>query len=89
MAITHGMNVDEVDRLGRYLQQQQGRINDIIREINSRVDGAGWVGPDAQKFKKDWWPQHRGKLTQIGKDLHGFGTSAINNASDQKAISGR
>ncbi|MGN6696344.1 MAG: WXG100 family type VII secretion target [Aquihabitans sp.] len=89
MALTHGMNVEEVKSLGNFLKSKKGQIEGIINEINGKVNGAGWEGPDAQKFKGEWWPEHRNHLKQIGEALDGFGQSALNNASDQEAASGR
>jgi surface antigen len=45
------------------------------------------VGPDATKFKNDWWPGHRTRLQQLRTDLEGFGQSAHNNASEQETAS--
>lgn len=87
--ITHGMNPDEVDRLGRELQRIAGEIDQMLNTLNTRVGQTTWVGPDADTFKNQWWPGHRSKLHQIREDLRGFGQSAINNASEQRQVSGR
>ena len=78
--LSHGMNVEEVKNLGRSLQDAKNRIEALIREIEGKVNGAGWEGPDARRFKNEWWPQHRQHMHQIGEQLHGFGQSAMNNA---------
>lgn len=87
MALTHGMNIEEVRALGQFLQQKKGEIEGIINQIEAKVSSAGWEGPDAQRFKGDWWPKHKGNLQQMGEELHGFGQSALNNASAQEQAS--
>lgn len=87
MALTHGMNIEEVRALGQFLQQQKGVIEGIINQIESKVSAAGWEGPDAQRFKGEWWPKHKAALQQTGEELHGFGQSALNNASAQEQAS--
>ena len=89
MAVTHGMNVEEVRALGRKLQAMQGEIDGIIGRLNAEVNGTTWVGPDATEFKGTWWPEHQKRLRQMGTDLNGFGQSAMNNASAQEQASGR
>ena len=89
MALTHGMNIEEVRALGDQLQQKQSQIQQLISQIESRVNSAGWEGPDANRFKHEWWPQHRTNLQKIGEELRGFGTSALNNASEQEGVSNR
>lgn len=88
MAITHGMNPEEVNNLGVFLQNDVvSRITGIINDLNSRVSNTTWVGPDAVAFKDQWWPEHRNQLKAISDQLHGFGQSAKNNASEQTDVS--
>lgn len=87
MAITHGMNPEEVQKLGDDLQNFAQNIAAMIKQIESKISHTTWVGPDAHAFKDQWWPGHRASLQRIQTDLHGFGQSAKNNASEQKDIS--
>lgn len=89
--ISHGMNVADVRNLGFRLQRHYAEsIRGLMREIEGMVNGttSTWVGPDADAFRS-WWPEKRAALNMIAEDLHGFGQSAINNASDQETASGR
>ena len=81
--ISHGMNVAEVRDLGTRLKQISQQITDMANTLNAKVNDTSWVGADAQRFKNEWWPQHRARLTQLRTDLDGFGQSAMNNASEQ------
>lgn len=85
--ISHGMNVGEVKDLGNRLKSISQQINDTVNALNAKVNNTSWVGPDATKFKNDWWPQHRQHLQKMVQDLNGFGQSALNNASDQENVS--
>ncbi len=87
MAMTHGMNVAEVKALGTQLKTISQQINDSVNKLNGKVTNTSWIGPDATKFKNDWWPQHRSQLQKMVNDLAGFGQSALNNASEQENVS--
>lgn len=85
--VTHGMNVEEVEVLGRRLQNVAQDFERWAQDLERLVLGVAWAGPDADMFKRSWWPQHRGRLKTVTEDLHGFGQSAINNASEQRRVS--
>lgn len=86
--ITHGMNVEEVRRLGADLRSLGDRLDEMAKRLDGCVSGATWTGPDSKKFKQDWWPKHRSNLQGIANDLRGFGDSAKNNADEQERVSG-
>jgi CHAP domain-containing protein len=85
--ISQGMSIEEVETLGRRLQGVATDFDRWIQELERLVGGVTWVGPDAEMFKRSWWPQHRGRLTGVRQDLHGFGQSALNNAAEQRHAS--
>ena len=87
MAVSHGMNVEEVRGLGQQLQTQAENIQQVMAHLDSAVNGATWLGPDADTFKGQWWPQHRQQLQQVVQGLHDFGQSAMNNATEQENVS--
>jgi hypothetical protein len=87
MNVTHGMNLEEVRDLGRLLQQKASEIQQLLRDVEARIGATGWVGPDASTFRDQWWPEHRSRLNNVSTDLHGFGQSALNNASEQEQVS--
>jgi len=54
MAVTHGMNTDEVENFGRKLQTHYApAIEDVMRQVEQLVNqtSATWVGPDAERFR--------------------------------------
>ena len=91
MAITSGMNPDEVEKMGRRLQNVNAEsIRGLVREIEGLVNNTNstWIGADADRFRS-WWPDKRARMNAIADDLHGFGQSALNNAAEQRRTSGR
>ncbi len=89
--VSHGMNVQAVEDLGRRLQNNYAKdIERFMAEIEKLVNGttATWIGKDGNDFRS-WWPAKRAALKNIAQDLHGFGQSALNNAREQREVSGR
>lgn len=89
--LTHGMNVDQVENLGRQLQGKGDEIDALMNAINGLIDQlqADWKGQDATEFK-GWWDQtHRPGLIALRDAIKGLGQSALNNASEQRQVSGR
>jgi len=87
MSFTHGMNIQEVQDLGNLLQRKAEEIDRLISDVESKVGSTTWVGPDAETFKNQWWPEHKTRLQQVSEGIYGFGQSALNNASEQEEIS--
>lgn len=89
-SLTHGMNVDQVENLGRQLKSKATEIDALANGINGLVDQlqAAWKGQDATEFKGWWDSQHRPHLQQLRDAIDGLGQSALHNASEQRQVSG-
>lgn len=87
MNITHGMDADEVEDLGVFLQQRADRLRQIAHEINTRVYSSVWDGEEARMFNQQRWPRHRAQLLAAADHLHALGQSARNNAAEQRDAS--
>jgi uncharacterized protein YukE len=90
MAVSHGMNIAEIEAFGNRLQQHfSTQLNSIADELETVVGqtSSSWVGPDGEKFRS-WWPAKRSAIRATADDVHGFGQSALNNASQQREASG-
>ncbi len=88
--VSHGMNVTEVEALGQRLQTNYAEgVRSLVREVENIVGSTStkWVGADADRFRS-WWPEKKSKMLAMADDLHGFGQSALNNASEQRTASG-
>ena len=87
--ISHGMNIEQVEELGRLLKQHAVKLQQLSTTIQQRVNRAdAWKGQRANQFRNSAWPQHRTRLQQLSRDLDGFGQSALNNAAEQRTASG-
>jgi len=47
-----------------------------------------WKGHDAEQFAGWWHDQHMPALSHAQQAIDGLGTSAINNANEQRQVSG-
>ena len=85
-----GMDVDLVEDAGRELQERARSLDAIVARIDQTVGSltACWDGKDAQRFVNDWWPEHKSKLAAVSLSIAGLGQSALNNASEQRDVSG-
>ena len=86
--VTHGMNVEEVRRLGRTLQMMSASIDELRNDLDRLVSRTTWIGPTAERFKYQWWPTNRTQLLGLSADIFGLGQAALNNANDQERVSG-
>ena len=87
MSVTHGMNVEEVRRLGRRLQEMSASIDKLRGRLDHMVSRTTWVGPTAERFQHQWWPANRAQLQRLSSDIYGLGRAAMNNAAEQERIS--
>ncbi len=90
MALTHGMNIEEIEKFGHRLGDDYAvRIIDAANEIDLLVNELSgyWVGPDGERFRS-WWPEKRARLRTMFEDVSDFGRIALKNASDQRLASG-
>lgn len=83
-----GMNADEVDDLGRFLNGRGGEIRSMVQQIDWLIGRTYWVGPAADQFKHAWWPEHKGRLLECADRIEGLSRSARNNADEQRRVSG-
>jgi surface antigen len=88
MSSFQGMNVAEVEDLGRAMVRDGERAASLAGEVDALVRSVAWAGPDAERFVHDWWPAHKARLTAVSEHLAGLGQSALNNASEQRQTSG-
>lgn len=88
--LTHGMNVDQVENLGRQMKGKANEIDALANAINGLIDQlqAAWKGQDATEFKGWWDSQHRPALLKLREAIDGLGQAALHNANDQRQVSG-
>lgn len=84
---TAGMDVEEVRRLAVQLRQAAEWLQGTVTAIEGQVAHVGWVGYDADRFRQQWWPEHRATLTQAAEGLNGLAHRAENDAAQQTGAS--
>lgn len=91
MALTHGMNVDAVEQIGRDLHTQASQINSVVGQVDRLVGQSQqeWKGQDASRFEAEWRGKFRQQLVNLQAQLEVLSTQARNNARDQRDTSGR
>lgn len=85
-----GMDVDQVASAGKALKERAAEIDALVGKLDGivRAIPGAWVGPDAQQFVNEWWPEHKKTLQAASSHVAGLGQSALNNASEQREVSG-
>lgn len=86
-----GMDVDTVEAVGRKLQRQGDYLANVARTIDALVGQAGslWDGNVGRRFVDEWRNHNRAVLLNAGQAVRGLGTSALNNAAEQRRASGQ
>jgi uncharacterized protein YukE len=86
-----GLDPDLVDKLSRDLKAQADSIQHVITTVDGLVRNIPsiWTGKDAQDFEGWWVHEHRINLEKARVAVEGLATSAHNNASEQREVSGR
>ncbi len=86
-----GMDVDLVEQVGASLKNiAHSDIAGLITRIEHQIQNAisHWDGKDAHDFMGWWQQQHKPRLQELQSAIEGLGTSAINNAREQRGVSG-
>ena len=87
MTMSHGMNVEDVRRMGAQLQTEAGNIQTLMGTIEGLITNAAWAGPDAEAFKGSEWPTIKAALNNAAEQLNTFGLKAVQNAEAQSQVS--
>ena len=86
-----GMDVDLVETAGKKLQTYAHQLETLVTQMNGVVSSLPgvWEGKDSNDFVQQWWPQHKKNLLAAKEAVNGLGQAALNNARDQRDVSGR
>lgn len=85
-----GMDADLVAQAGKALKDRAGEIDTLVAKLDGIVRSIHgvWEGPDSDQFVNEWWPEHKKTLVAASSHVAGLGQSALNNASEQRDVSG-
>lgn len=84
-----GMDPDEVERIGRDLQNQANALQNVVTAVEKAINEAqnAWKGSDAEKFRDTWVSQYKSPISNAVQAIDGLGQTAIQNAADQRQVS--
>jgi len=86
--ITHGMNIEEVEELGRYLSTRASReVESARQQVDRRISSVQWAGPESDRFRREVWPVRRDQLRSISEELRQFGDKVLEDARQQREAS--
>lgn len=85
-----GMDVDVVESLGKQLRTQGQSIRMTVGKVDALINQAGqhWYGGRGRSFVNQWQTIHRQHLLTVAESIEGLGQSALNNAAEQRGVSG-
>ncbi len=82
-----GADVEELKALGTDLTNKASDIKGILAQLNSKLQGTTWSGPDADRFRNNWNSQHVPALNKVIAELNTAGGDAKKNAEQQRSTS--
>ncbi len=85
--VTHGMDPQQVRNLAQQMSNRASEIRTMMSQLTSALQGAGWVGPDREKFVGDWESQHCTALNRVADGLDDAAQRATMNAQQQESTS--
>jgi hypothetical protein len=86
-AITHGMDIAQVQQLGTQLMARSDEIKSAAGQLQGLLDATPWMGPDSEKFREEWTGTHMAALNQVATALADAGQRAQVHASEQESAS--
>lgn len=87
MSVTHGMNLGEVDSLGRLMLRSGDRLRALVADVDRLVYATDWGGDDGAGFLQSW-PTYKSRLLVAADGIGGLGQAALNNVTEQAQASG-
>lgn len=87
MSQIFGMNIEEVRQLASQLNAAADEIQHLMGNLNNKIDTAGWVGPDHDRFVGDWKSNYTQQLTAVMNALRDASQHAQQNALQQEEAS--
>ena len=84
-----GMDVAEVERIGRQMQTEANNIQQLLNRVAQQVKIAedAWKGQDATRFLDDWNTRQR-QVQAVQTSLDQLGRRALQEAQQQRKVSG-
>ncbi len=86
-----GMDVDEVERIAGELKNKAHELENLIRDIDSKVSSLSgvWDGADVGQFQNEWNGGLKGGMNQAKTAIEELSGKAKSNAAAQRDVSSR
>ena len=82
-----GADVDQLRELARVLTQSADRLDAMAGEVNGRLTGTAWQGPDSARFRSEWQGQSLGWIRSVGNAIRDAAAQIERNANEQERAS--
>ena len=82
-----GNSPEQMRQLAGHIQQTSEQLTQIGTGLGSAVDSVAWMGPDADAFKTQWWPEFQGQLNALSSQLNDKSTDVNRQAEEQETTS--
>jgi uncharacterized protein YukE len=82
-----GGDPDQMRTLARAFEQAAQRLENVGREVSSRLSGTPWAGPDADRYRSQWHGESLAKMRGVVSALHDAAAALQRNASEQEKVS--
>jgi len=91
MSLTHGMNIEAIEKLANDLKTEASKVGEISGRVTKLMADAktNWKGPDADKFDDEWNSTYKSRMKELQQKLDELGTKASNNAKEQQSASNK
>jgi uncharacterized protein YukE len=82
-----GGDPEQMRTLARAFEQAAQRLENVGREVSSRLSGTPWTGPDADRYRSQWHGESLAKMRGVASALHDAASSLLRNAAEQEKVS--
>lgn len=84
---TVGGDVPAMFAFANELRRRRNNIETTTRRLAQLVEQANWVGPDRDKFVREWQGNHGPSLMAIMEDIADAANRIVNHAQQQEQAS--
>lgn len=82
-----GADVPAIRNFVLGLKRRESEITATTARLSALIEGLNWVGPDRERFVKEWNSGHRPALVSLCSDLLDAAKKATYHANAQEAAS--
>lgn len=82
-----GMDTEQMAALGEQLATVAARVRELEQRVGARLEQAGWVGADRDRFVQEWQGRHAAALRTAAEALEAARAVAAANVAGQERVS--